>query len=144
MARYIAIKQAFYPGFTPDTPVQVAGVVQGGFRIERNAAQGQSDGQVGPTSMDQRTVAVMGFLLLEDEDEYDRILTLDNKTLQLVYVKSGGTTGNINLDKAIFTEAPDYPIPAVNDRGKVARYRLNFEGVFNSADTQLSDFMAIT
>lgn len=117
-------------------PTTVDGLVAAEWQHEGNVAEGYSDANVGPTSVDIRGWRTTGSVTLDDHAGAAILEDLATvATMKIGYKIPGGATKYVTFAKVNFGEVSELVYPAGDASGPTTRYQVSFEGVYATGNT---------
>src|SRR5438552_1850201 len=123
--------------------VVIPGAVAVEWKHEAQVAEGMSDGDIGPTSVDIRGWKTSGTLTVDSQDMGAALEDLPNSSAVFGYLTAGGTPKTATFTSVSWGEVSEVDHPAGDSSGPTTRFTVGFEALYGASDTKPANILTI-
>lgn len=128
-----------------------AGAISGGTTItgfcgiewshQADVARGNSDGEIGATTIDIRGWSTRGQITLDDHSLALALADIANQSLAFTFYEQGGTVKAGRFASVSYGGITEIEYPSGDSSGKTTRYSLGFEAIYGATDAKPADVL---
>lgn len=124
-------------------PTTVDGAIAAEWQHQASVAEGNSDADKGPTSIDLRGWSTTGRITVDNHASAVTLCDLATVTnLKFGYTIPGGSTKFVTFDNVNFGPMSELEYMAGDASGPTTRYQIEFDAVYGASDTGPADIVS--